>query len=136
MKIPFKVLALALIVIFPAAAQRAVPVVHPPAGPPGGVYGGQVPHGVGQTNLGTSLPQGSAPDLNTSGYATTGYATAGVGVQTGNATGSVIGDVNSEVVDSGPSDEERALEYLEYSASRIDPVGSAPIIEKMRRIRK
>ena len=55
-----------------------------------------------------------------------------------NATGvqAQTGEVAGEVVDSGPSDEDRAFEYLERNGSRIDPVGSAPILGKMRRIRK
>ena len=127
MKILFKGLALAVMVIFPAAAQRSVPTAHPPTGPPGGVTGVQTQTGIGQANLGTTLPTTSAPNLNTSVY-----NAAGVEVQTDGTTGGV----NSEVVDSGPSDEDRAFEYLEYNASRMDPVGSTPIIEKMRRIRQ
>ncbi len=127
MKIPFKGLALAVMMIFPAAAQRTAPTVHPTTGLPGGVPGVQPQTGVGPANLGTTLPTISTPDLNTSVY-----NTAGVEVQ----TGSLTAGVSSEVVDSGPSDEDRALEYLERNASRIDPVASTPILEKMRRIRK
>lgn len=127
MKIQFKVLALAVMVVFPTAAQRTVPTVHPTTGLPGGVPGVQPQTGAGPANLGTTLPTTTTPNLNTSVY-----NAAGVEIQTGGVTG----EVSSEVVDSGPSDEDRAFGYLEYNASRIDPIGSSPIIEKMRRIRK
>lgn len=124
MKNQFKVFALAVVVIFPTAAQRGVPQVHPTTGPPVGVP----QTGVGPADPGSRLPTTvSAPDLNT-----TVYNAAGVQVQ----TGEVAGDVASEAVDSGPSDEDRAFEYLERNGSRIDPVGSAPILDKMRRIHK
>lgn len=127
MKIQFKVLALAVMVVFPTAAQRTAPTVHPTTGLPGGVPWVQPQTGAGPANLVTTLPTTSTPDLNTSVY-----NAAGVEIQ----IGSVTGGVSSEVVDSGPSDADRALEYLERNASRIDPVGSTPILEKMRRVRK
>jgi hypothetical protein len=130
MKIQFKVLALAVVVTFPTAAQRSVPIERtvPITGLPGGTPGGQPQVGVGPADLGSRLPTAvSAPDLKS-----TVYNDAGVQVQTGDVAGEVAG----EVVDSGPSDEDRALEFLERNGSRIDPVGSAPILDKMRRIRK
>lgn len=117
------VLSALILAAAPVAAQRGITTR--PMVPTGPAVTPPVPVTTMQPVLGGSLPAPQTPTLS-SGMSPMS------GIETGVSVSSGSGDGSGGVID----DEARAFDYLERNGARVDPVESAPILEKMRRVRK
>lgn len=116
------VLGALIMAAVPVAAQRVTTRPQVPTGP---TVTAPVPITTMQPGLGGSLPSVQTPSLS-------GALPSSSGIDTGVSVTSGSGDGSAGAI----HDEARAFDFLERNGARLDPVGSAPILEKMRRVRK